>query len=122
MLKKGSKIPSLKSLHKKAWKIFSKWIRKRDKCTCFTCGVKKPMAQMQAGHFMHASQDFDPRNIHCQCIRCNHYLSGNLAVYTQKMGKKYGLKVVEELIAGRKKVHKYTREELEEVIRKYGKA
>src|SRR3990167_3937552 len=65
-------------LHKKAWNVFSKWIRERDK-TCITCGSR---SSLQAGHFWHGVLDFDPMNINAQCSGCNHFKSGNLAIYS----------------------------------------
>lgn len=46
---------------------------------------------MQAGHLHHNVLDFDEKNIHCQCSRCNHYLSGNLQKYSARFIDKYGL-------------------------------
>jgi hypothetical protein len=75
-------------LRDKAWKVFAQWIRNRDK-RCVTCTTG--MAE-QAGHFWHAVLDFDEENINGQCVRCNHWLSGNLASYSvyllNKLGKK----------------------------------
>jgi len=82
-LKKVSKRPNL---HRKAWDIFSKWIRNRDKI-CVTCGSRD---QLQAGHFWHAVLDFDEININTQCKHCNHFWSGNLAPYSVYLINKHG--------------------------------
>lgn len=75
-------------LKDKAWKVFSKWIRNRDK-KCVTC--PNGLAE-NAGHFWHNVLDFDEENINGQCVRCNKWLSGNLAPYSvyllRKLGKK----------------------------------
>lgn len=93
-------IKDRKKLRDKAWDVFSIWIRKRDKGTCVTCNARHwdeelgefTIKGMQAGHFWHNVLDFDEENINCQCQRCNHFLSGNLAPYSvyllQKLGKK----------------------------------
>lgn len=81
------------ALHKKAWGVFSKWIRNRDK-TCVTCGSRK---DGQAGHFWHNVLDFDEMNINQQCSQCNFYKSGNLAVYATYLLNKYGLKKFQDL-------------------------
>jgi hypothetical protein len=110
-----------KRLHAKAWKIFSQYIRQRDKGICFTCGTKKPWKEMHAGHFKHGRLDFDEMNVHCQCIYCNTYLHGNLGEYGIKLVKKYGLKKVQDLILRANTHLGYSIEELESVIRKYEK-
>jgi hypothetical protein len=77
----------------KAWNTFSQWIRKRDK-RCVTCGSTN---QLQAGHFYHGVLDFDEENINAQCKQCNHFKSGNLALYSIYLLKKLGLKKFNEL-------------------------
>lgn len=74
------------TLRKKAWTIFSKWVRNRDK-RCVTCGSTN---SLQAGHFFHGVLDFDEVNINAQCARCNKWLHGNLAVYSNYLLNKYG--------------------------------
>ena len=97
-LKKRRKRNSTRQLlANKAWKIFSLWIRTRDKFICFTCGVKGNQGNTNAGHFKHGVLDFDEININCQCIMCNHYKSGNLDVYAEKLITKYGLDVFNTL-------------------------
>lgn len=80
--------PTLRSAKKRAWKAFSRFIIARDK-RCITCPTGKAE---NAGHFHHNVLDFDEKNIHAQCYRCNHYLSGNLAVYAEYLIKTYGVK------------------------------
>lgn len=94
------KVTPIKKLKKKAWALQSEWIRRKEDGVCFTCGKKLPWKEQQSGHFVHGdSLDFDLRNIHCQCVRCNHWLSGNLIPYTRKMLALYGEDVVDELHA-----------------------
>lgn len=79
----------IERLKDRAWDTFSLWIRTRDGFKCVTCG--STTQQMNAGHFWHGVLDFDEENINCQCVHCNKWLSGNLAVYSvyllQKIGK-----------------------------------
>ena len=106
-------------LKRKAWEVFSKFVRERDK-VCFTC--KKGKAD-NAGHWKHGHTKagfFDKRNVNGQCAKCNLYLSGNLGEYTLKMGKKYGLKKAEQMWKEFSKNHNWTRKELIEIIKKYG--
>jgi len=111
---------SKKSLRKKAWKVFSEWIRKRDDGICFTCGTRKPWKQQQAGHFIHKDcLDFNERNIHCQCVRCNHFKSGELGIYANNLIKKYGPYVVDDLVFEGNQIHKFNIKELEKIVKKY---
>ena len=86
---------TLKGAHKRAWKAFSDYIRKKyakgDYVTCFTCNRVKHWKEMNAGHFKHGVLDFDEINIHVQCVYCNRHLSGNLSVYAERLINKYGL-------------------------------
>lgn len=107
---------SLKNLRKKAWRTISKYVRNRDK-RCVTCTNKSS----QAGHFIHKDcLDFDERNINGQCKVCNLYLDGNMIAYNVYMLKKHGQEVMDELRVLGNKTKKFTRNELEEIIEKYG--
>jgi len=102
----------------RAWDTFSKWIRERDK-RCVTCGATEGL---QAGHFWHNCLDFDEMNINAQCARCNHYLSGNLAVYASYLIAKHGVKKFQDLEARHylaMKGEHYTVEDYESIIKKY---
>lgn len=104
-------------LKKKAWEVFSKFIRKRDP-KCFTC----PNKTENAGHWRHGRTKtgfFDEANVRGQCSRCNLYLSGNEAVYSLNMVKIYGLKKAEKMWKEFSKDHNWTRKELIEIIKKY---
>ena len=115
---------SIKQLKKQAWKLCSEYIRRRDNGCCFTCFVRKEWKEMQAGHFIHGNTKLtwlDETNIHCQCSRCNMYLSGNLRVYTLYMIKKYGIKKVETLEKMGKQNHYHKKPELIAIIKHYQK-
>lgn len=109
----------LKSLKNKAWKLFSEYIRRRDKGTCFTCGDKRPWKSQNAGHFRHKRLDFDEININCQCVRCNKWLHGNLAVYGVRLVEKYGLERIKDLHKRADEFKPYTKEQLEIIIARY---
>jgi hypothetical protein len=100
--KKKEKLPSINSLAKTAWRLMSKYVRLRDDLTCFTCGKQADtLASCQAGHYKHAPKksiiSYDERQINCQCINCNHFKSGNLAIYALKLEEKYGYGILQEL-------------------------
>lgn len=114
--KKRIKLLPLPKLYKKARRIFAAWIVRRDKGICFTCG--KP--GNQAGHFIHRnSLDFNEKANNCQCVACNHFRRGNLAVYAERLEKKYGYGIIQELNQLSHQIKKFTRAELEEKIKKY---
>lgn len=81
------------NLRKKAWDVFSKWVRNRDG-RCVTCGSRN---SLQAGHFYHGVLDFDEMNINAQCSQCNKWNHGNLAVYSVYLLRKYGQEKFEDL-------------------------
>ena len=119
--KKGNKSKRLK-LFDKAWGLFSRYIRERDKGQCFTCPARGRIEDMQAGHFIHGKATpiyFNEFNVHCQCVKCNHFLSGNRDIYLRNIQKKYGIKKGDELLQARYKTHYYSVKELEAIINKY---
>ena len=89
-----------KQLIKELDAIYSKYIRKRDKGVCFTCGKEDSEKKMQAGHYISrrilSCRYFD-KNVHCQCKACNIYKEGNKPVYALNLQKKYGKDILEEL-------------------------
>lgn len=111
------KLLPLNKLKKKAEKVFHKWIVKRDNYICYTCN--KP--GNQAGHYWHNKLDFDERNLHCQCPACNLWKSGNLAEYGNRLLNEYGKEWMDKLYSdAHQSLNKFDREELENIIEKYG--
>ncbi len=107
---------SLQFLHKKARKIFAKWIVARDKGICFTCG--RP--GNQAGHFRHGhNMDFSEEGNHCQCPACNFFRNGNLIVYAVNLERKYGFGIIQKLKREGDKVRTFKRQEYLDIIKKY---
>jgi hypothetical protein len=115
-MKKRKRLVKLSKLRKKVENIFHAWIVKRDNGICFTCGNKGN----QAGHFCHGRLDFDEINLNTQCVRCNHFLSGNLGLYALFLDKKYGAGTAEALIyRSHSQSNKFSRDELNEMLIKY---
>lgn len=89
-----------KKWHKKCWKLMSELVRRTGVDQegfdlCYTCDAKFHWKQLQAGHRHHRRLDFDTRNIHKQCWRCNGKqsrggLSGNLGEYEHRLIKEHG--------------------------------
>lgn len=92
----------------------------KDRAKCVTCGKVCLTKEMDAGHFKHNAYDYDERNVHAQCVRCNKYLSGNAAPYTLFMLDTYGREVV-DFLTNVRDMKIYTREEYEK-LREYYKA
>lgn len=116
---------SIIQLRKDCWRVFSKYIRLRDKYTCFTCGKDMNTCKeyAQAGHYVPQSKGnrlrFDERNVNCQCASCNMHQHGNLAVYALRLEEKYGLGILQEFNSIKNGVKKFERYELEEMIERY---
>lgn len=137
----------MSALEKKAWTVFSRWIRDRDtvedlyiidsdgysiKCGhCFTCGAVTPTETKLSGHAGHFCKraikniKFHERNVHLQCQRCNLYLDGNEGWYAINLDKRYGPGTAEWLKSleadYRRDGFKITRDYLEGIIEKYGR-
>lgn len=114
---------SFSYLHKKAWDLFSKYIRMKNadqkgKVLCYTCGTLKHWKEMNAGHFHHNKLDFDERNIKTQCPRCNKFLRGNLSIYGTKLAKELGIEGLRQLLLDAN-IKLYTCKELKQVIERY---
>ena len=120
-MKRKTKRPRRLILMDKAWKLFSEFIRKRDKYICFTCDKQLEKNTSQAGHFIHGKYTpiyFNEFNIHCQCVNCNYYKNVGI-IYLRKIQLKYGIKKADKLIAQKDKVHQWKIKELEALIKKY---
>ena len=114
---------SKKALHKKAWKLWSVWVRTRqgEYPLCYTCGRQHHWKALDAGHFIHGRLDFDERNIKPQCSYCNRHLHGNLGEYALRLVAELGEDGVKKLKADSiKKGNDYSIYELEGIIRRLG--
>jgi hypothetical protein len=106
-------------LMKHASVVFNAWIRRRDKNECVCCGTTK---NPTAGHLITAgkkSTKFSELNTHCQCAKCNFLHEHFPERYTQWFIRHYGVEVYDQLIFDSNQIKKFTREELEEIIRRY---
>jgi hypothetical protein len=102
-LRKEAKKNTMGWYKKEFWKVFSRYIRLRDKGKCFTCGLQKPWKTQQAGHMIPRASGglslyFHEQNVNCQCYRCNINLGGNGAVYAVKFVEKYGQDAFDEVM------------------------
>tara|TARA_R100000734_G_scaffold3152_1_gene2953 strand:- start:530 stop:1060 length:531 start_codon:yes stop_codon:yes gene_type:complete len=108
---------------KEAQKWVNKFVRLRDKDkNCISCDA--PLTgKFDAGHFFsaggHGSVRFDVRNIHAQCVYCNQWEHGNLYQYHIRLLTKIGLKEFEDLEKQSKKMKKWEKDELKDIIKLY---
>jgi hypothetical protein len=115
---------SVKSLKKKADTLFSEYVRRRDSDKygfgrCITCAVRKPWRELQNGHFVKRSVNllrFDEENCNAQCAGCNVFKYGEQYLYSKAIDDKYGAGTAEKLMAQRFTPHKFTIEELNQII------
>ena len=115
---------------KKAWNLFSEYVRLRDaiettgtthSLVCFTCGKTYPAfgrGCAQAGHFVPGRSHillFEEHGVHGQCYNCNINLKGSPQNYRDKMIEKYGVEETERIEHSRfNHTFKYTIVDLQE--------
>ena len=116
-------VTPLPKLLKKAQDVFNAWVRERDQNRpCISCGK----IGNQAGHYFpvkgFSGLRYNEDNVNLQCAYCNCYQHGNQAMYriglVNRIGEKRVKALEEKAISER--VYKWTREELNEIIVKYG--
>lgn len=112
----------ISDLKKKAQRVFNAWIRNRDKDEpCLACGNRSD--KMDASHYIAQGSSgflrYNEDNVHNTCYSCNRFKHGNLVLYRINLVKKIGQERVRYLEDNVHTVHKFTREELEEIITKY---
>jgi hypothetical protein len=129
-MKSKPKKLTLKKLKDKAWKLFSEWVRKsnadwRGYVQCVTCPEKYiwNSGMIHAGHWIHDKLDYDSRNVHPQCRNCNYKYNKNVnTAYAIYMARTYGVEEMERIRKhAYEKGNMYTRQELEDLLKKYGR-
>ncbi len=93
----------VKKLKEKLWSLCREIIKIKYGNTCYTC-LKTPLtgSNWQTGHFIPSSVGgsllrYDIRNLRPQCFRCNINLSGNGALFYDRLVKEEGQEYVDEL-------------------------
>jgi hypothetical protein len=115
---------SVSVMKKKADAIFSIYVRTRDAdqdglVPCITCKAKRPIKEMQNGHFVKRSVNslrFDEENCNAQCPGCNVFRYGEQYLYALAIDDKYGDGTADRLMQQRFSTHKFTVQELQEII------
>ena len=118
-----------KKLSKKLDVIFSKYIRwyyadANGYVECYTCGVTKPVKEMQCGHFQsrrHYATRWHTDNCKPQCVKCNMFMQGNIWVYGNKLKAEIGDVKFNELIQLSNTTVKYTQQDYLDMLEYYKK-
>jgi hypothetical protein len=102
---------SVSVMKKKADAIFSIYVRTRDAdqdglVPCITCKAKRPIKEMR----------FDEENCNAQCPGCNVFRYGEQYLYALAIDDKYGDGTADRLMQQRFSTHKFTVQELQEII------
>jgi hypothetical protein len=120
-------LPTIPKLTAKAQKVFNAYIRKRDSqdgfFTCISCGKTLTTDLMDCGHYAPVKQSsylrFNEYNCSGECKRCNGFDEFHLIGYRKNLINKIGLEMVEWIDSNYRTPKKWTRFELEEIIKKY---
>jgi len=121
--------PTISKLKKDADKWYSKACRYRFAslvdgewvAECITCqnGLKKPLKELQCGHFMSRQYNilrYDSENTAPQCYGCNVRQQGKQFEFGIQIDLLYGEGTAKKLHKISKKPHQFTVEELRQVI------
>lgn len=118
-----TKSESINAHKKRAWKVFSAWVRKRDKGICYTCGKDMSGSRAyHAGHFISRRVNntlFDEENVRGQCMFCNMYNYGASGKFAKHLIEEMGLEKFQDLLARGEQEKQFTHQELDEIIQKY---
>lgn len=117
----------LSTVKKKAWDIFSKYIRlsnadENGMVQCYTCTTVKHWKQMQAGHGIGGRGNavlFLEKIVKPQCVGCNMFAHGRYAVFTRKLIDELGIKEYDSIVSQSNVPIKYSAEQYQEIYDKY---
>ena len=118
-----------KKLSKKLDVIFSKYIRwyyadANGYVECYTCGVTKPVKEMQCGHFQsrrHYATRWHTDNCRVQCQKCNIWEQGQQFIFCNKLNAEIGNVKFNELIQLSNTTVKYTQQDYLDMLEYYKK-
>lgn len=123
---KKKSLPTIGKLKKELDDVFSKYIRHKYAVDgiveCYTCGVVKPIAQMQNAHFWsrtHLSTRWEEKNCRPGCVGCNVFKHGNYIEYTKRLLKELGQDEFEKLELLKNTNIKITRDDYMRMINEY---
>ena len=115
-----------KGLTGKLDRVFSLWIRKRDKWRCQRCKKKYPenARGLHNSHYMgrtNRGTRWDEQNCDALCHGCHSYFEDRKqTAYRDWKIERDGKEIVEEVEQRSRKIVKYTQHELQEMIERFG--
>lgn len=118
---------SIQELVKLADLVFAKWIKKRDALTdgtfkCISCNQFHSLKSADAGHFYSRRFNavrFHEDNVHLECQTDNRLNDNHLIGYRANLEAKIGSERLKWLDEHYRDGHKWNREELLEIIKRY---
>lgn len=121
------KKPTYASLKKKADRVFSEWIRRKDagaygRAVCVSCGMTARWQDQQCGHFLprhYLAGRWNELNCFVQCPSCNVFKRGNYPGFSSFLNRTYGPERIEELLALKREVVKLRTSDLQDLIKLY---
>ena len=118
---------TVKQLKNKLDIAFSQWIRLRGSTegynTCFTCGVRKSIKELQNGHYQSRSfmsTRFDPDNCRPQCVACNIFKRGNLTEFAYRLEEETP-GITKELYKRKNTLKHFSYQEYLDLLETYGR-
>jgi hypothetical protein len=123
-------LTTIPKLTAKAQKIFNAYIRQRDSdngyFTCISCGRTLTTDLMDCGHYAPVKQSsylrFNEYNTAGECKKCNGFDEFHLVGYRKNLIDKIGIEMVEWIEANYRTPKKWSRTELNEIIKQYGES
>lgn len=126
-MKKKRKQPGIPQLKKRLDSVFSQYIRHNwsvdgETVECYTCGVVKPIKEMDNGH--HISRAISPTrysesNCRPQCRHCNRFREGMQHEFARNLRLEIGDDAYEDMIRESKQPWKWDRAWLQQQIDYY---
>lgn len=112
----------LPKLLAKTQKVFNAYIRKRDEdLPCISCGLHKE--NYDAGHYVPQKQSsflrFHEWNVNKECKACNGFDEFHLIGYRKRLIEKIGIQAVKYLEANQRTLKKWSRDELNNILKDY---
>lgn len=96
------KKPTVSKLKKILDALVSRFVRLSGNGRCYTCGLVRPLLELQCGHFIsraHSATRYDLDNLRPQCVNCNVWRRGNTAFYAANLMEELGKERFDALIA-----------------------
>lgn len=108
------------TVYSKATRLrFAEFVNNEWVADCITCGVTKPIKQLQCGHFMSRQYNilrYEPENTAPQCYGCNVMQQGKQYEFGMAIDNLYGDGTAKRLHKQSKEAHQFTQAELEQII------